>query len=419
MAAEIVASLAGGAVLAGWAIYLGSSHAVVGLLGALPFLAQALQIPSTWITVALGRRRVALVAIGVARQMYWALVPLPFIDIAPEAKQAVLLWAAGVAAIFAVVGNNAWLAWISDLVPAPIRGRFFGRRAALGTLGSAIAALCAAVALDHTRAHGMSAATGYVLAAASATACVAGLISTVLMARQHEPAPLARARAELTLATVLEPLRHPAMRRALRYQLVWNGAIGTMATFVGMHMLQNLHMSFVLFALHDLGVAIFRVLAAPVWGRAVDRVGARPVLVACSFGIALIPILWLFPTPEMLWPILMEIVVSGMLWSGHAVAAFGLPLAVAPVKHRALHLAAFAAAGGVAFAAASATAGLVAQALPEHVLVGGHALVPYHVLFALSAIGRFAGGVLATRIIEPRAHPVQDLVRLVAAPLRR
>src|SRR2546426_6707466 len=39
-------------------------------------------------------------------------------------------------------------------------------------------------------------------------------------------------------------------------------------------------------ALHGVAVAAVRIVSAPLWGRAVDRFGARPVLVVSSFGIA-------------------------------------------------------------------------------------------------------------------------------------
>ncbi len=157
-----------------------------------------------------------------------------------------------------------------------------------------------------------------------------------------------------------------------------------------MFMLQNLKMGFTLMALYSAGVAGVRMLAAPLWGRALDRVGAQPVLVFCSFGISVLPALWIFPTPHFLWPILADVVISGVLWGGHGLAAFALPLAVAPRQGRPFYLAAFATTGGVAFTLASAGGGWLAQTLPAQVHAFGRPLVALQLVFVISSLARFA-----------------------------
>src|SRR6185295_703819 len=116
----------------------------------------------------------------------------------------------------------------------------------------------------------------------------------------------------------------------LRYLLSWNSAVALSASFFSLHMLVNLQTGFALAALHGVGVATVRIISAPLWGRAVDRLGARPVLVLCSFGIASVPAIWMFPTPEQLWPIALEAVLAGVLWGGHGIAAVDLSVALAP-----------------------------------------------------------------------------------------
>jgi ABC-type uncharacterized transport system substrate-binding protein len=41
------------------------------------------------------------------------------------------------------------------------------------------------------------------------------------------------------------------------------------------------------------------------------------MLVLCSFGIAAVPALWLFVTPDRLWPLALEAVAAGALWACH------------------------------------------------------------------------------------------------------
>src|SRR5205814_6912205 len=120
--AEVVAACASGAVLTGWALYLGCSPFLIGVLAALPSIANLLQLPAVVFTSAAGHRRVALVTVALSRQALLPLVALPFLPLSPATRQAVLLGAAAFSAILAVIGNNAWTAWIGELVPGQLRG---------------------------------------------------------------------------------------------------------------------------------------------------------------------------------------------------------------------------------------------------------------------------------------------------------
>jgi MFS family permease len=411
--AEVVGACAGATVLTGWALHLGASRVEVGLLGALPALASAVQLPAAWVTSAFGRRRTALVAVALSRQALLPLAALPFLPLAPGAARTVLFAVAGLSAVLGVVGNNAWVAWMAELVPAPIRGRYFGRRTAVTTLGAVAAALGSGRLLDAGKA---SAAEGPALALLALAACVVGAATTALMARQHEPA--APPPAAPDLAAALRPLRDPDGRRLLAYQVAWNAGVGIGGGYFAFHLLHNLGAGFTLLALHGAGVAALRVVAAPAWGRAIDRLGARPVLAACSFAIAAMPLLWLLPAPGMLWPIALDAAVGGVAWGGHGLATFAVPLAVAPRRDRPFYLAAFGMAGGVANAAAIAVGGGLAAILPARLEVLGHPAYGLHVLFVASALGRLAAAFLAMRIAEEGAGTLGELNRMVRGALR-
>lgn len=139
-----------------------------------------------------------------------------------------------------------------------------------------------------------SATTGYALAGLALVACVAGAVTTYLLTRQRAPEG-AGVSAPFDASLALRTVADPAARRYLAYQLLWNTAIGVSGAYYALHMLENLRMGFTLIALHAAAVAGVRILLGPLWGRAIDRVGARPVLVATSFGIALI--LFTGPSP--------------------------------------------------------------------------------------------------------------------------
>ncbi|MBZ4422870.1 MFS transporter [Myxococcus sp. RHSTA-1-4] len=415
MFAEVFTACAGATVLTAWAIALELGPFLVGVMTALPFFAQFVQFPAAWLTSTFGHRRVALTAVCLSRLVMFPLAVLPWLGLSFPAQQHVLLVVAGASAVLGVVGNNAWVAWMGELVPRSVRGRFFGRRTALTTLAGTLASLSAGLLMDRLR---PPEGVGLGLPLLALGACVMGVVTTLLMATQHDPAPPGTT-PRLELKGALVPLKDPVARRVLGYQVAWNAAVGVSAPFFALHSLQNLKMTFVIMALHAAAVACVRILTAPLWGRMLDKAGAQPVLLACSLGISAIPVLWLLPSAGTLWPLLFDVLLAGSLWSGHGLAIFALPLTVAPRRGRPFYLAAFATAGGLAYSAAAAVGGAIAAALPQQFMLGGHVWVNLHVLFVLSSVARLGAGLLAARIPEPGAHPVRSVGELASRLLPR
>lgn len=416
LVAEIVGACSGGAVLTGWALYLGAGPFLTGVIAALPQMAQLFQIPAAWTTSRLGSRRAAILLVTVQRQITLPLIALPMLSVPKGTSQAVLVAVTAVAAVLGVLGNNAWVSWMGDLVPAHVRGRYFGRRTALCTAGGALASAGAGLLLDGAHRHNLA---GEGLALLQGLACAAGAVTSLLMARQHEGRDPGGTlgRRGFHLRQAFEPLRDGSVRGFLAYLVAWNLAVGMSGSFFNLFMLRDLRMGYALVALQGVGVAVVRVLAAPAWGSLVDRVGARPIMVACSFGISAIPFIWLFPTPDCLWPLAIDSLLTGILWSGHNLAAFNLPLAVAPRSSRPYYLAIFATLGGVASVLAVMTAGLLVPALPEHMTLGRLPLGRLQQLFALSGILRLGASCVALRMQHASRRDIVLVTRAVLSVL--
>ena len=414
--AEVFGACAGGAVLTGWALYFGASAVVIGVLGALPFAAQVVQVPAAWLTQRLGAKPLAVVALAGARLAWLPLIAVPFLAFHQSTALAIFVAVVALASLFGVVGNNAWTAWMGDLIPSRIRGRFLARRMIYLNISGTVSALAAGVALDASTPRGVR---GETLAALAAVACVAGVASVrLLLAQQHVAPP--RDDGPPAWRDAVRTVRDRRTRPLLTYLLGWHAAVGISAGFFSFHMLTNLRMAFTFVATYAIIVAALRIVSAPAWGRLVDSCGARPVLVVCSLGISAVPLVWLFVTPERWWPIAIEAVISGTLWGGHGIAAFDVSIGVAPRRGRPFHLAVFAAGAGVGFAVSSILAGLLAAALSAPLRDAGSTWSEIHVLFLLSALGRAGAAFLALRIAEPAARGVPDLARaLLGTPVRR
>jgi MFS family permease len=409
MFCEVFNACAGPTVLTGFALWLGAAPIEAALLGQMPTVAQLVQVPAAWVTSAFGRRRTAVVAVGLSRQALLPLAALPFLPIAHGPARAILVGFAALSGALGVVANNAWTAWMGDLVPARIRGRYFGRRTAICVLGGMVGSLAAGRFLDVAARRAVS---GQALATLAVLGSVVGALTTWLMARQHEPA--GETGTPPHAAAALRPLRDPAVRPFLAYHMAWNAAVGLGGGFYAFHLLQNLRVGFTVVALQAAGVSALRIFFAPLWGRAIDRLGTRPVLAACSFGIAVQPLVWILVTPQNLWPLALDAALGGVFWGGYYLAAFAAPLAMAPRRERPFYLAAFAMAGGIATAAATALGGVAAAALPARFSAMGHVGYGLHVLFLASAGGRLASAFLALRIEERGAGTLIELHRMAA-----
>lgn len=399
--AEIIAACCGGAALTAWAFQLEASATLIGVLWGLSYFSQALQFPAAWITSRFGRRRVAIAGHAASRLILLGLVPLPFLPVAPSIKQTWLLVILWFSAVFVMVGHNAWLTWVTDLVPARIRGRFFGKRTAYATAVGTSVAVTAGLLLDRARAKGDAAWT---LAIMAAIGWCAGLGTTWLMSKQHEPGN--EPDESMRFRDVLAPLKDRASRRLLAYQVVWNAAVGLTASVAAVYMLRELHVGFVGVGLYNAALAGARILSAPLWGRGIDRVGSRPILIICALGAALTSALWVAIVPGKLWLIALEAVLTGLLIAGHEVALFAIPMAVAPRSGRPVHLAAFAMVAGVAFGLASTAGGAASGWLAS-------ATIPFgpRALFLVSSSGRLAAAAIGASLLEPNARSLWTMFR--------
>lgn len=395
-------AFATGGVLTAWALFLGADAAIVAALQGLATGAQILHGPAGFVTEWVGRKRLAIIGLTTARLVWAPMALLPLLDIGRDHAIVMLVVCAALSATSQVLGQNAWTAWMGDVVPTAIRGRFFGARAAVVTGGVALASLACAVLLE----SGLPRSAALPMIAA--LLCATGLVSASLLWRQVDPSardPRSRPR----LGTYLEVLRDPRARGLMAYQLAWGAAVAPGAAFFSLYVLGSLHGSFYLLAAHMIVIAIVRVFTSRLWGRAVDRWGARPVLVLCTLGIAIMPALWTITTPDRLWPLAIDAALSGCMWGGHGVASFGLPLGIAPAQKRSYYLALFSMSAGVGFALGAMFSGWAAGAL-EATGYGD-----LRTLFLVSAFGRGACALIAVRVHCPDALGV----RVVLGRMRR
>jgi hypothetical protein len=444
---EAFLALATGSALTAWALHLGADPLYLSALQSLLVGAQILHGFAAAVSSRRSPRRVAKAAVLVSRLAWAPMIAVPFLDLPHHVALAILFGVAMVSAVGHVFLQNSNGTWLGGIVPSEIRGRFFASRSRVGTAAVAVAAFVAALLLDH---EADPADDGVALSVLAALACAAGIGSVLFMRRmpapEHTrsstearssippdaPAPPGAPGASAAVTTsavasmsspglelapapsLLETFRDRRLRPLLAYQLVLGAAISPGTAFFSLWLLDRLSLPYMALAGHALVIAVTRALVAPLWGRAVDRFGARPVLVLSTLGVAAMPLLWMASTPDFLWPLVLDAMISGALWGGQQIAMFDLPLRASAPRARPQALAAVAMMLGVGWIAGSWLFGALASVLTAHTTLDE----PLRVVFLLSAIGRASCALLALHVTDERAQPVSALARHVAMRVR-
>jgi hypothetical protein len=125
---QILGVLTGGALLVAFALLLGASNAVIGLIAAVGPLAQIFQLPAILLVERSRLRKRLVVLTAAASRLSWIFVAaLPWF--LPAAWRIPLfLLSLGVYFALAAIAGCAFNSWMRDLVPDRIAGRYFGRR---------------------------------------------------------------------------------------------------------------------------------------------------------------------------------------------------------------------------------------------------------------------------------------------------
>jgi MFS family permease len=147
--ASMVGALYGGVILVGFALELGATPWHIGLLAALPFLAQLVQLPTILLIERLReRRKIAVAAVTVSRLLIFALALLAFIPDHPRALHA-LLAAQVLITLFGSIGGCSVNAWLHQLLARHGLGELFSRRLFWSTVLASAGALAAGYLVQH------------------------------------------------------------------------------------------------------------------------------------------------------------------------------------------------------------------------------------------------------------------------------
>ncbi len=401
------------------------------LLGALPFhlglLAAAGQLSLVFqpFAILITRRRtswkktiVRLATIGRVLALFYGLLPFLF----PRYTAIwIFLLLLSISTSMHAMSTNAWIAWISEMVPGRIRGRFFSWRSRYLMVASLFVGYILGAFIDlfdpktiglverfiTVRNEGffssehISAAFVVVFVVAAAF----GLLGVAILRRQPEKPK--KIEVEKISSVLSKPFRDSNFRRFLAYSFWWMLAAGIGSPFWLPFMIQKLHMSLVNIQVYGTISAVASILALRPWGMIIDRFGNKAAMRLAIILGGINPLVWLFVNTHNAWILNLEAVTSGIMWSGTNIVAMNFVLSIAPPDSRQAYSGILGAVSGTAMIITMILSGIM---LPRAVDVIGFHLEPEQVLFGITGLARWTANIPLSWVEEPKSKPFGALL---------
>lgn len=359
---QILSVLTSGAFLVAFALLLGASNLVIGIIAAVGPLTQILQIPGIFFIEKIGMRKAVVFMNSVIGRLFWVVVALTPWFLPPPYRIPVVL--ASILLYFGLgaVSNLAFGSWMQDVVPEDIRGRYFGKRAAISTALGAALSLLAGISVDYFAQQFPEIG---IYSAFFLIASAIGLIGTYFISRVPEPRMVATPQQSIR-AVLTEPFHDENFRQLLRFLGSWNFAINLAAPFFTVYMLQRLQLSMTIVLALSVLSQLMNVLFFQLWGRLADRFSNKSVLAVAGplfmLSIFFFPLTTMPEAYVLTLPFLVLIhVLAGISMAGMLLCAGNIALKLAPQGKATAYLATNALVSGMAAAIAPILGGIAAD----------------------------------------------------------
>ncbi len=411
-----------GAALTRYAKLLHMPEYGFGLLAAVPFVSALAQLPASYVMEHYGGRKRLFLAAGLFHRSMWVLVAaIPWF--VPDAWWWLSLL--GLLAISSLAGHVATpgvYGWFADLVPRQVRGRYFSRRMQVGQLVGLVVTTVVGLVLDQAGAIG-DAALRRTISVGLVSAALCGVLDFVILSTVSDPPGRAPDPSVHFWGMLGGPLRNRNFRRYLAYNATLTFGLGYVGQYVWLYAFDVVKLNNTVANLTLVGAPlIVALICTPFWGRLIDRMGRRPILIIAGVLIAPGAAVWILVTKDNLWWSYILILISVFAWPGVDLANFNLLLGLTASHSADHHGSAYVAANSIVVAIAGALSGVFGAAIAG-AMKDWHGQflwwpLTYHGLLFLISGGLRLGALLFVLPLEDRgAYATRRAIRDAVASL--
>lgn len=435
-ASTVQGQLTSGAFQTGFALFLGCSSFWLGVLGGIPALAGLVQLVSSFLAQRYGERKALIGWFSLTSRLLWVpILLIPFVLPKPLWVGAFLILTL-LSALCMNVAAPLWTAWITDIVPAGSRGRYFGQRNMYaGWVGLAVPILGGYFLDAAVRRHSGGEPTAF--ATLFLTASVFALASFGLILKSRD-VPQVKSGAddvrESAVAYYKAPFADKNFRRVTAFLAAMVIGQSIAGQFFTVYQLQYLHLNYTAFQLLTAVSTLASLASMPLWGYLSDKYGNKPVLMISAMLVLVPPLLWILAAPDGipgLWTydaagdlrvsvtklvIVLLNLFSGFGWAGVGLTQFNLMIGAAPAEKRTVYVSAIAAVSGLAGGLAPLAGGALMVAF-GHLVFPKHGYIQnnYHLLFLIATLTRGLALLLVRPIEEHGSHRTTYVLKQLRA----
>lgn len=376
-----------------------------GLIVSLPFVFNFLQVLLTPLLAQKLDARRLCIASAWLHCAGWLLltIALPFI---PTGDTATTRWVFiigfSIISLASSINGVAWNGWMQDVVPARLRGKYFGVRNQLLYVSMLVFLLSVSGLLALMK------GSLFAYVALFTCAIILRIFSVLAQQRMSSHTGHNIIVAQLPWQEQIRRVKQDrTLVRFIGFAALMGFTINLFGPFIPVFMYEQLHLSVAkanwILLFGPLGAAI----SFPAWGRLADKYGNIPISIVALFLWQLFSVILCFVDTSNVWLLYIVSITGGLFSAGYGIGIFNLLLKLTPPASRTMGIALFVSISCLAAAIAPPVGGFIISWAMEQ---GHDAFRVYHLAFLFAPIFSMISCVVLKRVHEAQAARITDVV---------
>lgn len=309
--------------LVGFALALKAPNTLIGVLAAIPFITQLLQIPSVYLIHKAGKRKRFNIVTQLGNRIaIYAMAIIPFIS-GPEIGLLLLVTFVTIQAIFNGLGSPSWNSWLRDLVPQDRLGGFFSIRMALTGVVAIVVSLLGGQFIGRwDTLYGPQAIGGY--SVLFFIAFVFGLVAVYFTIATPEPKMIVPKRETKFKDLVAKPFQDDNFRKLMWFSAAWTFSTALASPFFTVYLISDLELGLPIVTILVSLTSLVSIIFFRFWGRLSDRFSNKSIMQVSAPLYIIGTVMWTFTSVASLYSLLIPLLIVIHLITGFAAAGVNL-----------------------------------------------------------------------------------------------